>query len=72
MSTNPSQRVRAAAARRDRARQALDSITADLREVVLTAIEEHGMSEAEASRLAGVGRMTVRKWRAEARDDAPQ
>lgn len=68
----PSHRVLTAAARRDHARRALDRITAGLRDVVLTAIEEHGMTEAEASRLAGVGRMTVRKWRAEARDDAPQ
>lgn len=28
------------------------------------------MTEAEAARLAGVGRMTVRKWRAEARQVA--
>lgn len=68
--TTPAQQVQAAAARRDRARQALDHITGDLRDVVLRAVEEHGMTEAEAARLAGVGRMTVRKWRAEARQVA--
>lgn len=63
--TTPAQQVRAAAARRDRARQALERSVTDLRAVVLEALEDHGMSESEAARLAGVARTTVRKWRAD-------
>lgn len=65
--TTPAQQVQAAAARRDRARTALDRSVDDLRAVVLDAIEGNGMTESEAARLAGVARTTVRKWRADAR-----
>jgi transposase len=46
------QRTKAAAA------QALD----ELRQEVIKAVTEQGVSEADAARRGGIDRMTVRKW----------
>jgi len=44
-------------------RAALASARDELRREVLSALDQ-GMAEAEAARVAGVSRMTVRAWRA--------
>lgn len=42
--------------------QKVDEETASLRSRVWLAVEVHGMSELEVSKLAGVTRDTVRRW----------
>jgi transposase len=43
-------------------REKADSERSKLRDCVVSAVTVHGISELEASRLAGVTRQTVRTW----------
>jgi hypothetical protein len=43
-------------------REKADSERTQLRDCVVAAVTVHGMSELEASKLAGVTRQTVRAW----------
>lgn len=63
--TNPEQLRRSIAyfSQREKAfREKADAERSKLRDCVVSAVKVHGMSELEASKLAGVTRQTVRTW----------
>lgn len=56
------EKIDQAARKSRRAETAAAEAFAELRAATIETVNEHGMTESEAARRAGVDRMTVRKW----------